>query len=730
MLSNLYTPHRGPSPDSGALGQALNQLTPAPVLVAMNTHATRDADGRPNKDQLARSQQQSADGQQATAHSPTATGHDVGQQAICHTSGVTNWNPNKGVPKGLSTGDTPQPPKEDICPPPDFLQRIQYPTPSGQSTPDGRVFTPKDDFDDITPAGSPPSTSGPAAPRYASWPFPARTLPQKQAWIYEQSKMAAIKSDPSLRPPLQTQLNLQEWRARATGHEDDHWILDAVEHGFPIQYAGPPKYDPPLLYNHSSALNYRKVIQEYITKEKSHGAIYGPFTSPPFTPWMVFSPIMTREKPDSQERRVIVDLSYPDGGINQHIEPHWFNGRPAVHNLPTIEHAVAAISHTCPGDVHLAVVDLSRAYRQFPVPPTDWPLLGIQFDGSFYFDARLPFGARLSSYAMQSVARFIVRAMERSGATAFMYLDDILLVAGSAPQAERHYTGTLHLLSSLGLQVATHKLQRPARCVTWLGIEIDMNSNSLSIPTSKLQEIQKCLAAAARQSRITLRHMQSILGYINHLAKVVRAARVFIARLLAALRAATSDVIIVTPPVKADLAWFSRYMSKYNARAIIPHARTVLRIWADSSLSGAGATDGARFYSYVYPDSIANYHHITQLEAVNVLAAVRAFVSDAHAAGSVQVFCDNMASVSSYSSGRARDTVLAACCRAMWFHAAATQTTLEFTHMPGESMVLPDALSRAHTNPTYRNKASQLVAQMHLTEVKVQRAHFNYASFT
>ena len=258
-----------------------------------------------------------------------------------------------------------------------------------------------------------------------------------------------------------------------------------VRHGFPIWYAGPPQYTPPLLCNHSSATNYRKVIQEYITKEKKHRAIYGPFSLPPFTPWMVCSPLMTREKPDSQERRVILDLSYPEGGINQHIQPHWFNGRLAVHNFPTIEHAVTGIACTPPGDVHLAAIDLSRTYRQLPVPLTDWPLLGIHFEGQYFYDRRLPIRTRLSSFAMQSVARSIVRAMEKKGATAFMYLDDILLVAGSLSQAERQYNNTLNLLASLGLQVGTHKLQRPAKMVTWLGIEIDMNSNLLSTPEAK-----------------------------------------------------------------------------------------------------------------------------------------------------------------------------------------------------------------------------------------------------
>ena len=169
------------------------------------------------------------------------------------------------------------------------------------------------------------------------------------------------------------------------------------------------------------------------------GALHGPFQGPPFTPWMAVSPLMTREKPDSRDRRVIVDLSYPDGGVNKHITPHMFNQRPAVHNLPTMENAVAAIATQCPGEVYLSVIDLSRAYRQFPVPPSDWPLLVIYFDGAYYFDGRIPFRARLSSFAMQSVARFITRALAAQKVTSFMYLDDIILIAASHSRAARQY---------------------------------------------------------------------------------------------------------------------------------------------------------------------------------------------------------------------------------------------------------------------------------------------------
>ena len=583
-------------------------------------------------------------------------------------------------------------------------------------------------LEDLTTANPRIETAQPQE-GFVGWPYPVIDIPSKTATMYEVTRAASVVNHQGPRITIPTNLVIEKWHQYSTGHTDDQWILDGVQYGFPLQYKGPPRCQTLPLYNHPSATKYPQVIREYLKKESEMGALYGPFDRPPFTPWMWTSPMMTREKPDSADRRVIVDLSYPEGGVNEWVEPHLFNGNTAHHNLPTVDQAAHDIAVACPGDVHIAVIDLSRAYRQFPVPPTDWPLLGIWFDGQYFWDGRLPFGARMSSFVMQSVASFITRALKKQGIHIHMYLDDIIMISQSEALAKRHYSQILELLKELGLQVAHKKLQPPARAATWLGIKFDLDTNHLSIPASKLQLISRCLAAAARQTRITKRHLQSVLGFINHLSKVVRAARVFIARLLAALRAAEGDVVDVTAHVKADLAWFSRFLATENARSIIPHERTVLRIWADSCLQGGGATDGHRYYAYRYPPAIANGHHISQLEALNVLAAVRAFTTMDHAGGIVEVYCDNQASVSAYSSGRARDYVLAACCRAMWFKAAATQTTLRFTHVPGEAMVLPDALSRAHLSVDMKRQADAIIDKMGLTHINPSAALYAYKSF-
>ena len=619
---------------------------------------------------------------------------------------------------------------EPDAPLPEFMINIGYP----HVHDDEPTADPLDRWDgpmemDIDAAGDLPPPSAVHMVDAEKWPFPHQAVDGRTAYIYDTVKSSGRHNYEGARILLPSALEIPTWIQEATGHTQDDVVIQGIQYGFPIQYCGPPQYTVADTPNHASARCYKEHLDKYIKEESAHGALEGPFKQPPFTPWFVTSPLMTREKAGTQERRIIVDLSFPEGGINKYIIPHVFNGREATHNLPTIESAVNTIATTCPGSVTMAVIDLSRAYRQFPVCPLDWPLLGIKVGEDYFFDRRLPFGARMSSFAMQMAADFIVRALRKRGVKAHMYLDDVVIISPNTQVANRQYDETLRLIESLGLQVAQKKLQPPAPRVTWLGIQFDTENNTLSIPNPKLEEIKRCMAAAAKRTTITKKQLQRIIGVINHLAKVVRAARLFIGRILAAYRATEGEEVKVTHHVKADLKWFSRFLSSANGRAILPHNRTVLRIWADACMNGAGASDGAAYYSYKFPTRVSNSHHITQLEAANCMAAARAFITKAHAGGTVEIHCDNKASVDAFKSGRAKDPVLAACSRALWYKAAETDTTLVFNHVPGEAMELPDALSRVFLDADHRALANDLIAKLALKKADATPDIFSYTAF-
>lgn len=108
---------------------------------------------------------------------------------------------------------------------------------------------------------------------------------------------------------------------------------------------------------------------------------------------------MTRPKKDAQERRVISDMSYPDGeGVNDVIFICDFFGKNITYTLPTIKDLVTRLQ-SCGKGAFLWKADLARAYHQLRFDPLDTRLLGLKVDGKYYINACPPFGCHSSSAA-------------------------------------------------------------------------------------------------------------------------------------------------------------------------------------------------------------------------------------------------------------------------------------------------------------------------------------------
>ena len=74
-------------------------------------------------------------------------------------------------------------------------------------------------------------------------------------------------------------------------------------------------------------------------------------------------------------------------------------------------------------------IDIESAYRCIPVQPIDWPLLGLQWEDSFYFDTVMQFGIASATAIFEwysSAAQYIV---ERTCSIKYMvhYVDDFLM---------------------------------------------------------------------------------------------------------------------------------------------------------------------------------------------------------------------------------------------------------------------------------------------------------------
>ena len=115
-----------------------------------------------------------------------------------------------------------------------------------------------------------------------------------------------------VRIPVKSQINIQSWEELLEGYWDRQF-------GFPLGFnrTCPLKRDKE---NHKSAVEFPNHVTKYIGEEQKFGAIVGPFENPPIQN-LHYSPFMTRNKPNSDNRKVILNLSWPRGeSVNAAVE--------------------------------------------------------------------------------------------------------------------------------------------------------------------------------------------------------------------------------------------------------------------------------------------------------------------------------------------------------------------------------------------------------------------------
>ena len=534
--------------------------------------------------------------------------------------------------------------------------------------------------------------------------------------IYNAVRKTGLPNAMSARIPVPSNLNIKAWEFYLGILGDRENILDFVRYGFPTGYVGPVS-NTTGIPNHASATEFPDHIDDFLKKEMSMNGVVGPYRAPPFTPWCHVSPLMSREKGDTGKRRVITDMTFPeDSSVNAYIVKNGVYGFEQQHSLPTVE-ALSDIIRDIGTGTYLSSIDVSRAYKNFASDPLDWPLLCFSWREEYFCDLSMPFGARASSFHMQSVANCITDILKIHGIDSLMYLDDLIIISRNREDAWKHYDTAQQLLRDLGLPEATDKAQPPSQRVKWLGINIDAKAMTLSIPDNKLATILTQVKTVYATDRITKKQLQSLLGYLLFVAKCVRPTRTFVSRLLEALRGATKGYIIIDSAIRADLSWFIQFCSEWNGVGFISPREPTKVLLVDACLSGIGGTDGQRVYGQQIAQVEDGAANITEVEAANVVVALHTLLDDRDRGTHVRIRCDNLAAVSVSRTGRARNRVLQECARAAWMVQALLGVDLSYDHIPGQDTDVADALSRAHLNEGEQARAKAWEDHYHMHPV-------------
>ena len=93
----------------------------------------------------------------------------------------------------------------------------------------------------------------------------------------------------------------------------------------------------------------------------------------------------------------------------------------------------------------------------------------------------------------------------------------------------------------------------------------------MSTPQKKLEEILLACKNLYKLAQFTKKQLQSLLGSLMFIHKVVHPARYFVNRLLETLRRMNNDKVPMSDPITKDIKWFLKFVKSFNGSATYMH---------------------------------------------------------------------------------------------------------------------------------------------------------------
>ena len=304
--------------------------------------------------------------------------------------------------------------------------------------------------------------------------------------MHNEIRTSGLPNFQGKRISINSKLNIPFWRDNLRDY-DDYQVCDMLEYGWPVGHIGVP-YESSLCRNHKGATDFPLEIKQYLQKESKYKAIVGPFKSNPFLGNIAISPLNSVPKKDSLERRVIVDLSFPENkSVNDGILKDQYLGENISVQYPNVDCLIYLIKSKGKGS-HLYKRDLKRAYRQIFVEPGDIHLLGYKWKGHLYFDRVLTMGLRSAAYICMRATTAIKYMCKKNDIEILNYLDDL---AGCETVDKSNFAFEYlgNLLKECGIEESVEKASPPCTKMMFIGILFDTENMTISIDKNRLDEI-------------------------------------------------------------------------------------------------------------------------------------------------------------------------------------------------------------------------------------------------
>lgn len=396
------------------------------------------------------------------------------------------------------------------------------------------------------------------------------------------------------------------------------------------------------------------------------------------------------------EFRLIHHLSYPEGTSINHNIPKDL----CTVQYQSVETAIDIIRQLGRGAL-LAKTDLENAYKQIPIHPNDFELLGFMIDNMYYYDKTLPFGLSYSCNLFEKFSSALQWILETKFSVIHCVhiLDDFLFL--SEPHSPKCYSALLafyQLAKDIGLPIKSEKTVYPTTTLIFLGLELDTLNFEVRLPQDKLTQLKAEIKKFQARRSATLKELQSLIGMLNFACSVVPPGRTFLRRLI--------DLTIglkkpyhhrrLNLQAQADLHAWGVFLNQFNGKGFFPsgitHSSSSLHFFTDASNAGFGCTFRTKWFYSEFSSEWLKYH-ISVREFLPIVIALELWVHLLKNC-TVVLHSDNMAVVHVINKNTSKDPHLMQLMRRLMILSLQHNIHFHAKHIQGISNTAADLLSR------------------------------------
>ena len=345
-------------------------------------------------------------------------------------------------------------------------------------------------------------------------------------------------------------------------------------------------------------------------------------------------------------------------------------------------------------------IDLKDAYLSVHVHKSSQKYLCFQWRNRCYAFLGLPFGLNTAPRVFTKLLKPVAGYLRKKSIRIIVYLDDFLNLGSSIEDSRVNTQLTLDLLQWLGFTINWEKsLLVPTQSLTFLGLSIDSQTMSLSLPEKKILDIENKCQSLIRNPTTPARSVASLIGTLEAARPAIwqaplhyRQLQIQLIKSLQASRDNYETLMSLKSNACTELQWWLHNKTTVNGSTINPPAPE-LYITSDASKAGWGAccqslTANGRWSPLEAKD------HINVLELKAAFRATKTFLKH-HSNITVCLRMDNITAVAHINNkGGTRSPQLINLTLELWQWCLQKSILITAQHLPGKLNKVADRESR------------------------------------